>query len=80
MPWERFRLAQLLAARGRLQEAAAVASDFDSPASFGYVPWLPASLRLREELERKLGDAPYADELRGRYARLKRNAAPNNSQ
>ena len=70
LPWERMKLVQLLVARGQLVDAAATASEFDSPASFGYVPWLPASLQLREELERKLGDAPYADELRRRYQGL----------
>jgi tetratricopeptide (TPR) repeat protein len=70
LPWERFRLAQLLVTRGRLREAGEVASEFDSPASFGYVPWLPASLLLREQVERRSGDAPYANELRRRYLSL----------
>jgi tetratricopeptide (TPR) repeat protein len=70
LPWERLHLAQLLAARGRVMRAAEVAAAFDSPASFGFVPWLPASLKFREQLERRLGDAPYADALARRYARL----------
>jgi hypothetical protein len=70
LPWERFKLAQLLAARGRARQAAEVASAFDSPASFGFVPWLPASLLLREQLERRLDDAPYANALHQRYVRL----------
>jgi tetratricopeptide (TPR) repeat protein len=76
LPWERFQLAQLLAARGRLAEAAALASAFDSPASFGFVPWLPASLRFRERIERSLGDARYANELRNRYVTLMKGSAP----
>jgi len=72
LPWERFRLAQLLAARGETVKAAQVAAAFDSPASFGYVPWLPVSLQLRERLERSLGDAPYADALRRRFLGLKK--------
>ena len=70
LPWERLKLAELLAARGRTARAAEVASAFDSPASFGFVPWLPASLLLRERLERQLGDGSYADELHQRYVRL----------
>lgn len=70
LPWERFHLAQLLAARGSQREAAEVASEFDSPASFGYLPWLPANLRLREAVERRVGDAPYANELHRRYLSL----------
>jgi len=70
MPWERFKLAQLLATRGSATRAAELASAFDSPASFGFVPWLPASLVLREQLERRLGDGPYADALHQRYVSL----------
>ena len=47
-----------------------MASAFDSPASFGFVPWLPASLLLREQLERRLGDGPYADALHQRFVSL----------
>jgi len=70
LPWEHFKLAELLAARGRTKQAAEVASAFDSPASFGFVPWLPASLLLREQLERRLGDRSYADALHQRYVAL----------
>ncbi|HTJ22961.1 MAG TPA: protein kinase [Gemmatimonadaceae bacterium] len=70
LPWEHLKLAQLLAARGRTRRAAEVASAFDSPASFGFVPWLSASLVLREQLERRLDDGPYADALHQRYVRL----------
>lgn len=70
LPWERFKLAQLLAARGRTRQAAEVASAFDSPASFGFLPWLPASLLLREQLERRLDDEPYAAALHQRYVSL----------
>ena len=70
LPWERFKLAQLLAARGRVLRAAEVAAAFDNPVSFGFLPWLPASLKFREQLERRLGDAPYADALAQRYAGL----------
>ena len=72
LPWERLQLARLLAARGRNMQAAEVAAAFDSPASFGYVPWLPESLRFRERLERALGDGLYADALRMRYLALTR--------
>jgi hypothetical protein len=41
LPWERFQLATLLAARGEALKAAQVAAAFDSPASFGYVPGFP---------------------------------------
>ena len=68
LPWERFRLAELLVSRGQVAKAAEVAAAFDSPASFGFLPWLPASLKFREQLERRLGDAPYADALAQRYA------------
>jgi hypothetical protein len=70
MPWERFRLAQLLAVRGQPARAAEVAAGFDSPATFGFLPWLPASLKFREQLERRLRDVPYADALAQRYASL----------
>jgi tetratricopeptide (TPR) repeat protein len=66
MPWERLQLAQLLAVRGRRPEAARVAAGFDSPASYGFLPWLPQSLRLREQLERSLGDVRFADALERR--------------
>ena len=70
LPWERLQLARLLAARGRSVKAAEVAAAFDSPASYGYVPWLPESLRFREQLERALGDGLYADALQMRYLAL----------
>ena len=70
LPWERLKLAELLAVRGRTKRAAEVASAFDSPASFGFVPWLPQSLLLRERVERQLGDGSYADELHQRYVGL----------
>jgi hypothetical protein len=70
MPWERLRLGQLLAVRGRRPEAVRVLAGFDSPASYGFTPWLLESLRLREQLERSLGDVRFADVLERRLASL----------
>ncbi|HLG06778.1 MAG TPA: hypothetical protein VI383_11590, partial [Gemmatimonadales bacterium] len=74
--WERLTLARLLAGRNRSSEALAVAEGFDSPASIGLIPWVPASLLLREELALTLNDRARALEMRTRYLGLRPGGAP----
>jgi serine/threonine-protein kinase len=75
-PWEslageRIALAELLLARQEYAEAVRVASVFDSPASVVYLVYLPASLAIRLQAARGLGDARLERSVRERLAALR---------
>jgi serine/threonine-protein kinase len=77
-PWEslgpeRWTLAELLFARGELEEAAAVAASFDSPAPLSYLLYLPASLSLRLRVAEEHGEAAAAEKYRARLVALGRH-------
>jgi serine/threonine-protein kinase len=76
-PWEslgpeRMALAELLFARGELEQAATVAASFDSPAPVSYLLYLPASLSLRLRVAEARGDAAGVEEYRKRLVALGR--------
>jgi hypothetical protein len=70
LPWERFTLASLVVHRGERDLADQLMDGFDSPASFGLLPWLPRSLSVRAEWAERRGDDGYARVLRRRLERL----------
>jgi tetratricopeptide (TPR) repeat protein len=67
---DRLRLAQLLVARGQFQRAVEVANVFESAWPSVYLLYLPASLRLRAEAARAMGNATLASQYQGRLAAL----------
>jgi tetratricopeptide (TPR) repeat protein len=74
-PWEalggeRLLLAELLLAGGEALAALEVASNFDSPAPISYLPYLPASLKLRMAAADRLGDKKLVQHLRRRQEML----------
>jgi hypothetical protein len=69
LPAERLLLAQLLLARGRPDDATAVAAAFDR-GPIAYLPFLPASLRLRVRAAEASQDPSAANLYRGRLQRL----------
>jgi tetratricopeptide (TPR) repeat protein len=74
-PWEalggeRLILAKLLMARGEPRAALQVASNFDAPSPVSYLPYLPASLRVRIAAAERLGDGKLAERIRRRQAKL----------
>jgi hypothetical protein len=78
-PWEslgfeRLTLARLLVARGRFAEAYREATVFDSPgaANLIFPVFLPASLELRLEAARQLGDRAAAEIVQSRLSALGR--------
>jgi hypothetical protein len=78
-PWESLGLerllqARLLAARGRHADAFREASAFDSPGAANLVlpTFLPASLRIRLEAARELGDLRAAERMESRLSALRR--------
>jgi len=68
--FERLLLARLLLARGRYSEAYREASAFDSPgaANLIYPLFLPASLEIRLEAARELGDQPAIERIESRFS------------
>jgi tetratricopeptide (TPR) repeat protein len=74
--WERLQLAELLAARRDWRRAMDVAAGFDSPAAIALVPWIPASLLLRERVALELGETARAAGFRARHLSLRGRAGP----
>jgi hypothetical protein len=72
LPVERLVQAELLLARGRNQEALAVASAFDHPTPVVYLPFLPASLVVRYRASLALSRSEDAARYRDRLAALGR--------
>jgi hypothetical protein len=70
LPWEHIALAQILVARGQLTEAFVAAESFDSPASFGFLPWLRESLELRAKESSRFGDVSYPSQMKARKEAL----------
>jgi hypothetical protein len=76
-PWYAFSHERMLRARiylrgGQALRAFEVAAGFDSPASFGLLPWLAASLELRRGVAEQLGGVENSDSLAARVAHLQR--------
>jgi hypothetical protein len=71
LPVERLRLAQLLHATGRHEEALKEADAFDSPSPVYFVLYLAASLELRIEAAQALGDSSRAKGYRSRLEGLR---------
>ena len=69
---QRLTLARLLLARGRAQEAWNVANVFDTSASMVYVLFVPASLELRAQAAKQLGDVAAERLYRSRLASITR--------
>jgi tetratricopeptide (TPR) repeat protein len=74
-PWESFAserlvLAEVLARRGEWARAAAVAQQFDSPASVMYTMYAGLGLRIRVQAAEANGNRAAADSLRARLAAL----------
>jgi hypothetical protein len=69
---ERLTLAQLLQARGAQQEAIDVASVFDSRWPLIYLQHLPASLALRAQSAKVLGNTVLEAHYRKRLSALRR--------
>ncbi len=69
---QRLTLARLLLARGRAQDAWNVANVFDSPAAMAPLVFVPASLELRAEAAKQLGDVAAEQQFRSRYAAITR--------
>ena len=67
---ERLLLAELQLARGRFAEALAVGGMFDHPAPVVFLPFLPASLAIREQAARALGRDDEAKRLHERLVAL----------
>ena len=72
LPVERLVQAELLLARGRNEEALAVASAFDHPTPVVYLPFLPASLMVRYRASLALSRSGDAARYRDRLAALGR--------
>jgi hypothetical protein len=71
---DRLLLAELLMAQGQPSEAISVATVFDHPAPAVFLPFLPASLRLRQEAALKLKNKADADRFHQRLAALEGDA------
>jgi len=69
---ERLLLAQLLLARGQTREALAAAAIFDHPTPVVFLPFLPASLTLRRDAARLLGQEHAVRQFEARLAALGR--------
>ncbi len=69
---QRLTLARLLLARGRVQDAWNVANVFDAPIPMVYVVFLPASLELRAQAAKQLGDVAAERMYRSRLASITR--------
>jgi len=67
---DRLLLADLLLARGRPQEAIAIAAIFDHQAPIVFLPYLPASLTLRRRAALALGEEREARRYESRLASL----------
>jgi Tfp pilus assembly protein PilF len=70
--FQRLTLARLLLARGRAQDAWYIANVFDAPVSMVYVTFLPASLELRMQAAKQLGDQTAERTFRARLASITR--------
>ena len=70
LPAERLQYAELALAADSAREALAVASRFDHPDPVIYLPFIPASLRLRIRAARALGRSDLVDLYRARLRRL----------
>ena len=71
-PYERLKLAELLLARGEYEEAHQVATVFDHPTPIIYLPFVPASLRVRYEAAQAMGRSDLAEAYYQRLLRLGR--------
>ncbi len=69
---ERLRLAELYLARGHFSKALEAASVFDHPEPTVFLPFLPASLRIRREAALGLGDEALARNYTNRLMDLGR--------
>ena len=69
---QRLTLARLLLARGQAQEAWNVANVFDAPIPMVYVVFLPASLDLRAQAAKQVGDVAAERLYRSRLASITR--------
>lgn len=67
---ERLLLAELLLARGQPREAISVAATFDSPVPAVFLPYLPASLALRNRAAMAMGQGSEAQRYQRRLAAL----------
>jgi hypothetical protein len=70
-PWEAFAhermlRARIYQARGQTQRALEVESGFDSPASYGLLPYLPGSLQRRQDLAERRGEVEYLARITAR--------------
>ncbi|HKU62675.1 MAG TPA: hypothetical protein VJQ44_15755, partial [Gemmatimonadales bacterium] len=75
-PWESFAperlvLAQVLARRGEWGRAAAVAEQFDSPASVMYTMYAGIGLEIRVQAAEAMRNRVVADSMRARLADLR---------
>jgi hypothetical protein len=78
--FERIALVRLLLATDRPRDAIAVASVFDSPEPLVYLLFLPASLELRADAARELGDLRSERRYRDRLAALRSHTEPFSHQ
>jgi tetratricopeptide (TPR) repeat protein len=67
---DRLRLAQLLVARGQWQRGIEVANVFEAAQPSVYLLYLPASLRLRAEAAKAMGNETLAGQYQNRLAAL----------
>jgi TolB-like protein len=72
---ERMKLARLLVAHGDFAEAIRVASAFDHPQSIALLPFVPASLEIRQAASQALGDRANAAQYRRRLEGLGNRSA-----
>jgi serine/threonine-protein kinase len=72
LPRERLLLASALLADGRAEEAHAAAALFDHPSPIAFLPYLPASLVVRETAARAMGRSDLASRYRERLRGLGR--------
>jgi hypothetical protein len=71
---DRLLLADLLLAQGQSSDALSVATVFDHPAPAVFLPFLPASLRLREEAALALKNKGDAEQFHKRLVALEGDA------
>lgn len=70
-PHERMLRVRIYQARGETRRAAEVAAGFDSPASYGLLPYLPESLQRRRALAERRGEVEYLARITARLHGLR---------